>query len=382
MAIRLNEVYNKTISDYHIKLIAGEGGLRNTVEWVHVIEDEQVSGFLSGNELVFTTGIGHADNAWLSIFVPRLKKHGASGLVVNLGRHILELPESIVQYCRENQFPLFTIPWEVRIVDMSRYICHMIVEQEQIEISVSNAFRNAIFFPQQREMYQPQLERLGFRFTRRYCVAVAGLFGIGGKQQSTELKRLLAQAQRTFDPLDEKYSLLVQDDYLLMVFVDFQDAQLARVLETLQNDFADKALRIGVSENQADMEGMTKSYKQALAALNIAEKKNQRTVFYGDLGVYKLLLQVEDHDSLYAAYYETLGNLDEYDRLNNTDYVKTLRCYLEQNGSVQNVASDTFVHRNTVNYKLRKIKEITGLDLVDTQERMRIWLALKIKDIL
>lgn len=59
---------------------------------------------------MFTTGIGHAGNSRLPVFVPRLQEHGASGLVVNLGRHSLQLPHDVVQYCRDRQFPLFTIP--------------------------------------------------------------------------------------------------------------------------------------------------------------------------------------------------------------------------------------------------------------------------------
>lgn len=382
MPIRLEEVYNKALPDYQIKLIAGEGGLRNHVEWVHVIEDEQVSGFLRGNELVFTTGIGHVGSSWLNIFVPRLKEHGACGLVVNLGRHIMELPAEVVSFCREAEFPLFTIPWEVRIVDMSRYICHMIVEKEQTEISVSNAFRNAIFFPDQREIYEPQLERFGYRFSRGYCVAAVSIRAKSAQKQEASLESLVSQIQRMFSCLDEKYSIFVQDDHLLIIFVDFQDELIRHLLEKFQANFTNGRVSVGVSDSCQNLGLLAKCYKQALAALDISEKKHMSIVYYRDMGVYKLLLQVDDKEALHSAYYDILGKLDDYDRLNATDYVKTLRCYLEQSGSVQAVADMTYVHRNTVNYKLRKIKEIIGLELVDTEERMWVWLALKIKDIL
>ncbi|WP_018701876.1 helix-turn-helix domain-containing protein [Anaeromusa acidaminophila] len=59
-----------------------------------------------------------------------------------------------------------------------------------------------------------------------------------------------------------------------------------------------------------------------------------------------------------------------------------MRCYLEQDGSVQAVAKLTYVHRNTINYKLKKIRELTGCDLARSEERLQLMLALKIGEVL
>ena len=57
MAITLQELCEKASYRYGMRVLAGEGGMKNIVSWVHTIEDEQTCEFLHGNELIFTTGI-------------------------------------------------------------------------------------------------------------------------------------------------------------------------------------------------------------------------------------------------------------------------------------------------------------------------------------
>ena len=71
-----------------------------------------------------------------------------------------------------------------------------------------------------------------------------------------------------------------------------------------------------------------------------------------------------------------------YDRDNGTDYMSFLRLYLKYDGSVQRVAQETFVHRNTINYQLAKIKKILGNNLKTFEERFKIILAFEARDVL
>ena len=57
MAVTVRQLFKNAEQLYRAKLIAGEEGLDNLVEWVHIVEDSEVGLFLHGGELVFTTGI-------------------------------------------------------------------------------------------------------------------------------------------------------------------------------------------------------------------------------------------------------------------------------------------------------------------------------------
>ena len=55
MALTLSQICVNAEKTYQMKLIAGEDGMDNVVRWVHIIEDVEVSHFIEGQELVFTT---------------------------------------------------------------------------------------------------------------------------------------------------------------------------------------------------------------------------------------------------------------------------------------------------------------------------------------
>lgn len=134
MAISLSQLCANAEKDHEMKLIAGSAGLENTVRWVHMVEDSEVPGFLHGNELIFTTGIGHVGNEWLKEFTVSLRKKGAVGLVLNIGPYITSVPSQVIVFCEQNGFPLFTIPWETRIIDISYEFCRRIIANENTKV--------------------------------------------------------------------------------------------------------------------------------------------------------------------------------------------------------------------------------------------------------
>ena len=85
MAITLARICANAEKTYGMKLIAGRAGMDNFVRWVHIVEDSEVPDFMHGNELVFTTGIGHKGSGWLLDFVRLPMGKDAAGVVVNIG---------------------------------------------------------------------------------------------------------------------------------------------------------------------------------------------------------------------------------------------------------------------------------------------------------
>lgn len=119
MAITLARICANAEKTYGMKLIAGRAGMDNFVRWVHIVEDSEVPDFMHGNELVFTTGIGHKGSGWLLDFVRQLKDKNAAGVVVNIGPYINAVPKDVMEYCECNALPLFVVPWSVRLIDLT-----------------------------------------------------------------------------------------------------------------------------------------------------------------------------------------------------------------------------------------------------------------------
>ncbi|WP_166351291.1 PucR family transcriptional regulator [Phytoactinopolyspora limicola] len=65
-----------------------------------------------------------------------------------------------------------------------------------------------------------------------------------------------------------------------------------------------------------------------------------------------------------------LSVLAELDRTQNTEYMATLRAYFDASCDRARAAQMLFVHRNTLRYRLQRIREICGLDLDNPVERL------------
>ena len=71
----------------------------------------------------------------------------------------------------------------------------------------------------------------------------------------------------------------------------------------------------------------------------------------------------------------------KYDAENKTDYTQILRLYLESCGSIKTVADRTNMHRNTINYKIKQIREILGCEL-NVEDKTELLAAYRITDLL
>ena len=105
-----------------------------------------------------------------------------------------------------------------------------------------------------------------------------------------------------------------------------------------------------------------------------------RVVAFGDLGIHRLLLQVPDLAELRGFADEVLGKLSAAGSDQAPVYLATLACYFRENASPQRASQVLHVHPNTVTYRIRRVEEITGLDLGSYRDRLMAQVALEILD--
>ena len=415
LAIALKYLCKYAKENYGMNLLCGERSMNNLVNWVHMLEDPETASFLHGEELIFSTGIGYSNTDWLIGFARKLVENQASGLVLNIGPYIKSVPEELTAYCREAQFPLFTIPWKTRIVDITNDFCRKIIKSEENELTVAGAFRNAIFFPEKMAEFNSVLEHKEFDLTAKFCVAALSLRTPSPDKFIEFDKSVRQYLTKILYNHNDRFNIFRQDKYLIVVLQDFPLEIVENAMMRLYEVFSSAestaggsgtagrssaegesaasgmpgtsgisgAYRIyaGISQNDPGITSLPHSYKRAVALLPIAEKQRKSQVSYRSVGLYQLLLEVDDAGLLHKIYEDSLGRLKDYDEKNRTDYLITLKRYLDHNASVQEVALETFVHRNTINYKIKKIKEILQCEL-NFQDCLRLLLALHIGDLL
>ena len=141
---------------------------------------------------------------------------------------------------------------------------------------------------------------------------------------------------------------------------------------------------VGIGRPHRQLIDLRQSYYEASYAIKIRTLKGERRVIasFDDLGSYGLLLGLQDTLSLQVFYDSVLGKLQDYDEKNSSDLVKSLACFLEANGHWGDAAEKLYVHRHTLRYRMKRVEEITGRDLDQSQDRMEFWLALKAKELI
>ncbi|MFJ7213700.1 PucR family transcriptional regulator [Amycolatopsis sp. NPDC098790] len=110
---------------------SGRVHLGTEVRWVHVSEQRQPAGTLSGGELVLSIGAAAADPATEHReYLTSLRDAGAVGLVIELGQHLAELPSSLVQAARALRFPLVELRSSVRFVHVTEVVHARILDEQ------------------------------------------------------------------------------------------------------------------------------------------------------------------------------------------------------------------------------------------------------------
>jgi sugar diacid utilization regulator len=96
-------------------------------------------------------------------------------------------------------------------------------------------------------------------------------------------------------------------------------------------------------------------------------------------GTYRLLFRVlASHPEEIRDFYDTtVAPIVAYDAQYATDLVGTLDAYLERNCNMNATAAAIFAHRHTVAYRLERVRELTGLDPMLSEDRERLGLGLK-----
>jgi PucR family transcriptional regulator, purine catabolism regulatory protein len=136
-------------------------------------------------------------------------------------------------------------------------------------------------------------------------------------------------------------------------------------------------LRIGIGRGYSDIRKWAKSRKEAVYALQLGGLIQQQgpLIHYDELGVYHLFIRlIESGQNLKEYYEEVFRELPITTQ--GVDLLHTLEIYLAYNQNMQAAATDLFIHRHTLKYRIGQIEKKTGLSLSSSDDRLKLQLAL------
>jgi hypothetical protein len=153
---------------------------------------------------------------------------------------------------------------------------------------------------------------------------------------------------------------------------------VAAAARALQQDLG--AGGIGLSSVCSDPSAYADGFDEARHALVGAAVlgRDPRVVSYDELGAHKYLLRIaSDGVGIRDATVDAVGRLATYDEQRQTQLLQTLEEFLRRRGNISATAEFLFVHPNTLRQRLRRIGELTDLDL-RTDDWLEIEIAVKL----
>jgi GAF domain-containing protein len=255
-------------------------------------------------------------------------------------------------------------------VDLARAVANQTaVALKKIELIERLTEKNLIkdFFEQlARGESLPGLEgraaRLGCDLDQRYLVLAAS-------PPSDELERALAAAApgSLFDRRDEETRALLRvppggEERLLADIRALREEQEAQASIGLSN----------ICRGAASFAAGFQEARHALLGTTVLQG-TPGVMTYEELGPYKYLLRMPFDGGVRDAHRDAVARIAEYDRQRSTALLRTLEEFLRRRGSISATAEALYVHPNTLRQRLRRIGELSGLDL-----RKDDWLMVEI----
>lgn len=153
-----------------------------------------------------------------------------------------------------------------------------------------------------------------------------------------------------------------------------------RQLEALTDFAKTESLQIGVSNVFSGIDSFAQQYFQSCRAMELDKRLGVENVVcrYVDYAFFDLLCGVKQPAQLESFCHPALEMLRRYDGENDTDLFNTLGIYLQCDCNIKRAAEKMFVHRNSLAYRLRRIAELTRVDLEDSGTRFLLNMSYRI----
>ena len=380
-----------------LRLKAGEKGLQRLVRWIYFADclqciksEYKIENYTHGGEFVILTNRSVTDDSEkLMELIGQMYEHEISALGINEGQISGELKE----YCEERELPLFELPERYPLIDLSQIMCRRLVLEEN-ERNAEEQLLSSILDAEHlsRDRVMAQARYLNINLEGSFCVAEFA-FEKEPEENSLDSDDSLTLGQNIKRMIHTEFSFYTKEDVLilpqagsilaLIPVSSLNDHQIRGIFERIVDRVQRERgvfLCVGVGNSVAYLDEVKRSRNEASAAIKAASVTDMQghIFFYKDQGIYTLISHVDDARILDEYVEEQIGKLLRYDEINGGNLCETLENYLAHNCNAKNTAEVMFIHRNTLNYRLKKISELLNCDFEDMDKCLALRLAFLI----
>jgi purine catabolism regulator len=273
----------------------------------------------------------------------------------------------------------------------SKIIALEILKEQEAHLKYRfNFFELLISGECSREALLTQANKVGFYLNETYQLIGLAVYDPAGSPIDDFSHEILYYQVRKFIKERSLTSKILIFSNLLVIFLSFREKKWEQQdLESLTNEmlrhikhfFPEHSNYLVVGRICKALSHYPMAYREIKSCLNILKrlKQSERAIFFEKLGVLTILFEVEQV-KLVNFVNSVLGPLIEYEESTGLELLPTLNYYAKNNFNIQSTARNHYISASTLKYRLRKIREYTGIDLDDPDVRLNVQLALKLAD--
>ncbi len=225
---------------------------------------------------------------------------------------------------------------------------------------------------------ETRLKLLNRRFGKFFCLAI--LYCPEPHNSDLFNKRQMASLRQVYP---NAMSVVYKNNIILLINQD-TPVQLSPELTDPLEQFAERNhLKVSLSQPFADILKIRIFYHQALHTLELSDlQAPDQTLFYSTDALPEYLFSKCNYQELEVGIHYHIFQLQDYDKTYHTDFVETLRAYLDHDRNAAKTAEYLHIHRSTFFYRVKKIEELLEISISDSHLLFLYELSFKIWDYL
>lgn len=372
----------------NIKLVAGEEGLNNIISWPYIKQTESVASWIYGGELIFEVGTENVNmKEHLMELISECVRCKVAGVVILCGsEYIQDIPPYVMESAKRHRIPLFKMPYNIKLIDVTKEISNAIVLGEFKKRKISNYMSELLFGD---FLTEEQLLKEGYKCS--IDLNKGTFFVILGTKEMTkeesyhsviEYRNMMQYILQNIEQICMRYNtnlLSYSSGEMSVGFISTEDENIRKKIIRMIDEFImqyyllkEVKIYAGYSCLHHGVKHVYKGFEESKQALQFAQNTDVDTQScqYEDMGIMKFLVKTNDKNDLIGYCNEVLKELKKIDIREGTDYIQTVYEYLKNNNNLIKTSQVLYIHRNTLINRLNKIQAVTGKDINQVKVKM------------
>ena len=394
------------------KVIAGLGGMEKGIRWSYKAENINFEKWVRGKELLIVSSpVTQRKNFDLYKTIEKaIELHMSCALLLIGENYVTQIDKKVIDLAENNDFPLFTMPWDVPLLDFFEELGHAISyldDRKDIEdnLLAEIIFGNCI----NTSSIEQKCRQMGYDLSVLEQVFVLHLSEQNSNETCNRLKyhddkpsdACARKNQRITNDQIRSYAQTLKEyfsqcnypaivscygDRIIGFMRNCADDRkkiieiFERFAKFLQNDRNEIEYTLNIGETCENISKLQKSFHETSKINSSLEHINRKNeiVFYDEIGFYRMLMSYENTAPMQQFAYEVLRPVIQYEKKAHTQLMETMWAYFECDCNLQRTADKLFSHKNTVKYRLQRVEQLTGKSFTNRYQSQELYNALMI----